>query len=290
MSWQHRRQIEVARVIEEVSVSECLFCHSRNLKRFGVRHNRCGDVQRFICADCHKTFSINIAFEKMQHSPKAITAAMQLYFSGESLRNTQRSLLLLGVQVDHTTAVRWITKYVSLMHGYVEKLRPNVSDTWRTDELFMKFSTKLEYVFTLMDDETRFWIAQQVAENKGTSDVKPMICEGMRITGKNPKTLISDGAPNYIDATRAFSTHGHPITTITRQMQIDQFLPGMGPLSSHPCSSFSTGRSILPDKFDYTSYQLIPLTGVGEMVYSPISFSSPAFSQDSSGPTPLQRY
>jgi transposase-like protein len=213
-SFQMRQQVEAMRVVEEVSVSECLFCHSQNIKRFGVRHNKSGGIQRFICADCHRTFSVNVGFEKMRHDPKAITSAMQLYFSGASLRNTQKSLLLLGVQVSHTTIMEWIRKYVSMMQGYVEKLRPNVSDAWRADEVFVKFSGKMEYVFALMDDETRFWIAQQVAAQKGTSDVKPMFYEGARLAGKNPKTLITDGAQNYIDGARAFSTHGHHINHI----------------------------------------------------------------------------
>jgi hypothetical protein len=30
----------------------------------------------------------------------------------------------------------WIKKYVKLMQDYVEKIVPNVSDTWRADELY----------------------------------------------------------------------------------------------------------------------------------------------------------
>ncbi len=48
---------------------------------------------------------------------------------GESLRNTMRSLKLLGVEVSHQTVYNWIQKYVYLMRGYAEKITPNVSDT-----------------------------------------------------------------------------------------------------------------------------------------------------------------
>jgi len=65
--------------------------------------------------DCKRTFSINIGFEKMKHNPQAITTAMQLYLSGESLRNTQHSLKLLGVQVSHQTVYNWIETYIDLM-------------------------------------------------------------------------------------------------------------------------------------------------------------------------------
>jgi transposase-like protein len=47
--------------------------------------------------------TFNIGFERMKHNPQAITMAMQLYFSGESLRNTKESLQLLGVEVSHQT-------------------------------------------------------------------------------------------------------------------------------------------------------------------------------------------
>jgi transposase-like protein len=97
-------------VLEEVSVSKCLFCHSANIKKFGVRRNKDGNIQRFVCGGCGRTFSVNIGFEKMKHNPQAVTSAMQLYFSGESLRNTMRSLKLLGVEVSHQTVYNWITK------------------------------------------------------------------------------------------------------------------------------------------------------------------------------------
>ena len=67
----------------------------------------------------------------MKHNPQAVTTAMQLYFSGESLRNTQKSIMLLGVQVSHQTVYNWIRKYINLMQTYVEKLKPNVGDVWR---------------------------------------------------------------------------------------------------------------------------------------------------------------
>ena len=48
----------------------------------------------------------------MKHNPRAVTTAMQLYFSGESLRNTQKSLKLIGTEVSHITINNWIEKYV----------------------------------------------------------------------------------------------------------------------------------------------------------------------------------
>jgi len=158
--------------------------------------------QGFKCKTCNRTFSLNIGFEKMKHNPKAITTAMQLYFSGESLRNTMRALKLLGVQLSHQTIYNWIGKYVSLMEEYLDRITPQVSDVWRTDEIYLKVRGNLTYLFSMMDDETRFWISQMVTDNKGASDVRPMYQEAKRITGKRPAVFISDGAANFHDAYR----------------------------------------------------------------------------------------
>jgi transposase-like protein len=51
------------------------------------------------------------------------------------------------------------------MQTYVEKLKPNVGAVWRADELWVKIKGDMKYLFAL-DDETRFWIAQEVADTK----------------------------------------------------------------------------------------------------------------------------
>jgi len=187
-------------VIQPVTVTTCLFCRSENLKKFGLRHNKYGDIQRFLCADCHRTFSVNLGFERMKHSPQGITTAMQLYFSGESLRNVTRSLRLLGVQVSHQTVYKWIAKYTSLMEKYLDKITPNVSDTWRADELFLKVKGNMKYLYAMMDDQTRFWIAQEVADTKYSADIRPLFKQAKQVAHKNPRTLITDGAPNFHEA------------------------------------------------------------------------------------------
>lgn len=198
---QLREKVRENVIIRPVEITACIYCHSdKTLKRFGIRHNKYGDIQRFLCVSCDRTFSVNVGFERMKHSPQGVTTAMQLYFSGESLRNTARSLRLLGVQVSYKTVFMWIKKYTTLMQNYANQITPNVSDTWRADELFLKVKGNMKYLYALMDDETRFWIAQEVADTKYTADVRSLFQHGKHIAGKQPKTLITDGAPNFHEA------------------------------------------------------------------------------------------
>jgi transposase-like protein len=200
ISQRLREKVRENVVIAPVEIHACHFCRSEHLKKFGIRRNKSGDIQRFYCLDCHKTFSVNLGFERMKHNPQAITTAMQLYFSGESLRNTARSLKLLGAQVSHQTVYNWIEKYTTLMEKYLDKITPQVSDTWRADELFLKVKGNMKYLYAMMDDQTRFWIAQEVADTKYTADVRELFKLGKRIAEKTPKTLITDGAANFHEA------------------------------------------------------------------------------------------
>jgi putative transposase len=143
----------------------------------------------------------------MRAPPDAITTAMQLYFTGESFRNALRFLQLRGINVSHVAVYKWIRKYVTVyvhcmqLQSYVEKIKlPSLGNAWRTDELYVKIRGNMKYMYAIMDDETRFWIPQQVCATKYTADIKSLFRKAKQIAGKRPNVLISDGAPNYNQA------------------------------------------------------------------------------------------
>jgi len=86
------------------------------------------------------------------------------------------------------------------MEKYLDKITPNVSDTWRADELFLKVKGNMKHLYALMGDQTRFWRAQEVAEIKFTADLTSLFQLGKRVAGKQPRTLITYNAPNFHDA------------------------------------------------------------------------------------------
>ena len=220
LSKKLRKEVRKTVVIEPVSVSECGFCHSKNLKKFGIRQNKSGAIQRFLCGDCKRTFSINLGFEKMKHDPKGITIAMQLYFSGESLRKTADSLRLIGVEVSYRTILNWIRKYVSLMDKYLDKITPNVSDTWRADEAYVKVKGNMKYLFAMMDDETRFWIAQEVSNVKEGANASRLFIKSKTVAGRSPSILITDGLGSYAMAAKLDFPNAKHIKEITLKGKI----------------------------------------------------------------------
>ncbi|MGH2611498.1 MAG: DDE-type integrase/transposase/recombinase, partial [Rhabdochlamydiaceae bacterium] len=209
-----RKEIWKHITISPLSTQNCPKCNSENITKYGIRKTKTAKIQRYTCKDCGKWFVFNQGFERMRANPQAITSAMQLYFSGESLRNVTTFLKLQGVKVSHVAVYKWIKKYVKLMESYLKDITPQLSDVWRADEMFVKIRGNMKYVYALMDDDTRFWIAKQVSDTKFTEDVTPMFAKGKEVAGKKPLCLITDGAQNFHKAwKKEFLTNTNPKTT-----------------------------------------------------------------------------
>ncbi|MGH2638950.1 MAG: IS6 family transposase, partial [Rhabdochlamydiaceae bacterium] len=213
-SFTLRTQVQKRVQILPVIASNCPKCNSLSIKKAGLRHNKYGNIQKFQCKECGYWFTINLGFEGMHATPQIITSAMQLYFTGASFRSVKNFLKLQEANYSHQSVYNWVQKYFSLMETYLDEITPQVGNAWRTDELFLKIKGDLKYLFAMMDSDTRFWIAQQVATNKGTDDVKPMFRESVRKTGKNPRVLISDGAFDFGEASKVFKVHGNKFSHI----------------------------------------------------------------------------
>lgn len=212
-----RERVVNQRVIQPVNPQGCPSCQSCRVVKHGIRHNSYGDIQQFLCRDCSRTFVVNLGFERMHATPQMITSAMQLYFSGESLRSTQKFLKLQGLNVSHVGILKWIRKYVSLMDNYLAQMKPQVSDTWRADEVYINFKGNRKYLFAVMDDETRFWIAQQVSHWKENADATRLFRKAKEVAGKEPKTLITDALGSY----KMASEFEFRQTTHIREIAID---------------------------------------------------------------------
>ena len=123
---------------------------------------------------------------------------------------------MMGVEVSYQTVWNWIEKYTALMEKYLDKITPKVSNTWRADELYVKIKGNVKYVFAMMDDETRFWIAQEVADTKDKHDARHLFEIARERAGKKPNILITDGLRWYHDAwLKEYSTKKQLDTTST---------------------------------------------------------------------------
>ncbi len=89
-----RKEVEKIITVGQIQTDCCIHCKSSKIRKRGIRKNKTHSIQLYQCGDCKKYFSFNLGFEKMHASPQIIASAMQLYFTGESLRWVQKFLKL----------------------------------------------------------------------------------------------------------------------------------------------------------------------------------------------------
>jgi len=198
--------------------TSCKYCNSSNIIKLGFRCNKRGNVQRYLCKDCRRKFSINTGFEKTKGDPKVITLAMDLYFKGVSLRKIVDHLKqFYGVKVTHVAILKWIQKYTRLMKLYVEGLKPEVSGIWHTDEMTVNINGEFNWLWNLMDHDTRFLLASQISKKREIEDARKVFAEAKTVANNKPDFVVTDGLRAYQDAfNKEFFTLRSPRTQHVR--------------------------------------------------------------------------
>jgi putative transposase len=192
---------EVATDVE--TPTKCLVCGSKHIQKWGFRYRANGNrIQRYKCATCRHRWDVNpnSAFIAMRTNPKAIMVALDLYFKGISLRKIQDHLKQFeGTHVSYVSVYKWIQKYVALMEQYAKTLKPQLSNVWHADEMKVNVHGKWQWLWNIMDSDTRYILASHVAQGRGAAEAQ----ETFQIAKNNsdpegePTFLISDGLPSY---------------------------------------------------------------------------------------------
>lgn len=181
--------------IKDIDVSECKFCHSTNIMRYGKKNGK----QNYMCKDCHRKFVNNIDFEDMKYDPKVIALTLDLYFKGVSLRKISQHLRqFYELDIAHMTIYNWIAKYVGIMNEYVNEIQPDIGDVWHTDEMKVKIGGCWEYLWNVMDERTRFQLASVVSKERHVRDARIVFQKAKQNSGgRKPKYIVTDGLQSY---------------------------------------------------------------------------------------------
>lgn len=189
----------------------CPHCISKNIQKNGTRKTIMGLKQRWLCNDCNKTFVLE-PISKIKGNLDTVTVAMDLYMKGVSYRGIKDHIKqFFGLKVNHVTIMRWINTYMEKVNNYVNTLQPNVGDTWHADEQFIKAKGKQEYVWNVLDSDTRFLLASNESPTRNYKDARETFQQAKSIAGKKAQTVITDGAFSYEKAVRKeFATYSNP--------------------------------------------------------------------------------
>src|SRR3989338_7539976 len=150
----------------------CPHCASLNLQKFGTRKTIMGLKQRWLCNECGKRF-VNQPISKIKGNSDTVITAIDLYMKGVSYRGIADSIKqFFGLKVTHVTVMNLVNSYMEKINAYVNGLRPAVGDTWKADEQFIKVKGKQEYIWNVLDRDTRFLLASNESPTRGYNDAR----------------------------------------------------------------------------------------------------------------------
>ena len=193
---------QVFRIIERSLIKVCKFYDSGNIVKAGLKKNKNNTMQRFKCQDCNKRFTTNFGFEKRQFDENAICGALQMYYFGMSVRDISNHYEMMGVDVSFKTVYNWVEKYSKITSKYLNGIVPRVGDWFRADEVWIKIAGKQNYLFASMDDDTRYWLASDMAETKFQHNADNLLELTKLQAGKVPRNFITDGLPAYMKSSK----------------------------------------------------------------------------------------
>ncbi|MFQ6052592.1 MAG: transposase [Candidatus Hydrothermarchaeota archaeon] len=192
----------------------CSKCKSnREVVKYGFRKTEIGKKQTYFCKYCNYKFTPEDGFRRMRFAPEIITAALDLYYKGLSLRKIEDHLYQFhGVKVSNVAILKWIRKYAKLLKQGTEKLKPEIIGNIHADESFIRrkenwrengngsegFDARFFYFWDAIDDVTRFiWAFLSKARDL---DSAKKLFKGIKYYGGYPPALIHDRLWEYDSA------------------------------------------------------------------------------------------
>jgi len=176
----------------------CPYCGSEETVMKGLRYNKAGAVRLSLCKKCNRRFKDGLMSESKGVNLTLALIAFDLHFKAMSLRDIKNHLWqIYCIDKPVSTLHRWIVKLTGTMQEALSKFKPEVGDKWLADEIFLNVNGNMRYLWNIMDYETRIHIVSILTEGRGAEEALHVIKEAIRVAGKKPEKMITDGLKAY---------------------------------------------------------------------------------------------
>ncbi len=181
----------------------CPECKSNEIIKRGKRKTGRGLVQRYCCKSCKKRFVENDGFYRMRNTEHKVTACLDMYFNGMSLRKIQEHLrTFFPHNCSHTTILKWVRKYSEQISKYTDTLKVDISPSIEVDEMEFKTKGKISWFMDVIDKETRFMVSCNYALSRNPAELTKLIKHTKEISNVEIKNIHTDGLQGYTKSIR----------------------------------------------------------------------------------------
>jgi transposase-like protein/IS1 family transposase len=157
--------------------------------------------QRFLCTECHKTFTATIgtAFYRLRTSAETVTLVVTLLAHGCPLQ-----AIVIAFGVDERTVANWLARAGGQGQAVQEHLveQPRDVGQVQADELRVKTQKGIVWMALAMMVRTRLWLAGEVSEHRDMTLIRRLIARVRRCAAHRAILFCTDGLCSYVRAIR----------------------------------------------------------------------------------------
>jgi transposase-like protein/IS1 family transposase len=178
-----------------------LACPARGQTGEGnIRIHSCKD-QRFLCTECHKTFSVTkgTALYRLRTSAETVSLVVTLMAHGCPLH-----AIVVAFGYDERTVACWLTRAGVQGQAVQEHLveQPRDLGQVQADEIRVKTQGGRVWMALALMVSTRLWLAGAVSPHRDLSLIRRLIERVHRCARHRPLLVCTDGLCSYIRAIR----------------------------------------------------------------------------------------
>src|SRR5687767_9521703 len=172
------------------------------------RHSR--KDKRFLCTECHKTFSATkgTAFYRLRTAAETVTLVGTLLAPG-----CPPQAIVAAFGFDERTGMRWMTRGGGHGQAVQEHLveQPRDLGQVQADEIRVKKQGGIVWMALAMMVKTRLWLGGEVSAQRDMALIRRLVERVKRCAARRPLLVCTDGLVSYIRAIR--ETFRDPIHT-----------------------------------------------------------------------------
>jgi transposase-like protein len=176
----------------------CKKCKKNSAVKAGLRKNKVGFTQRYVCRNCN-TYQVNRkGFENFRHNSEVITAALDLRAKALSLAQVVDHLdQHHRVKVSRTTILDWQNKFGKKVESFTQTLKPKIDGDVHADEVFLKVKGEWNYFWDAMDYVTKFVVGKHFSTIRDRTEATQFLTNVKETAGSQIWRIHTDNSFDY---------------------------------------------------------------------------------------------
>ncbi|OYD80437.1 IS6 family transposase [Azospirillum brasilense] len=151
----------------------------------------------------------SLSYARHQFPPAIIQHAIWLYLRFTlSYRDVEDLLAERGIDVSYETVRRWVVKFGLAIAGNLRRLRPKPSPRWHLDEMVIRVSGRLMYLWRAVDDEGEV-LEMLVQRRRDKAAARKLMRKLLKKHGFFPTQVTTDKLRSYGAAFREIGLAAH---------------------------------------------------------------------------------